>query len=450
MTIVSALVSVITTLSPSAHPHQVPITDSGYFSALMVPIRVGDKIYRALVDTGSPESLISSRLTTEASVVGRVSTQDGELAIKLSSWDMPASGDESSKLDIVIGMDVLANQIVEIDLKNRNLRFLGESKNGTSKPVDKSVRSYRTKRLKFRRDEDLRPVADFEIEGQIREFAIDTGSNQTAITRGDLPASFCIRVTTFDGRDLEGHSLVALRLQDEATFAIVGSWDSANVLSLNQLTNTYARFDFRAGILDYVPYKKNERSAFILSQIMCVPSLDGITFGSSSAPTFVWQGSKLESKQKILQQIQGLTNKSVASVREKIPEWRATAMFNFPSEKSIIPRDDESLEPTSPPPAYEAIKGYCWTWLPGNGWSEHRRDSGCKERSRCWPYTAADLESGKWPLYGLAILSPSGQELAMRPGRNIFPPGTTFKYIHPKLIKTDAASGHHTVLIPKQ
>ncbi len=450
MTIVSALVAMISTVSSGGHPPQIPITDTGYFSAVTVPIRVGDKIYRALVDTGSPDSFISSHLTKEASVVGRISTQDGELAIKLSSWDMSESGDESSEVEVVIGMDVLASQIVEIDLKERNLRFLCESKNGNSQPVDQSVRSYRTKRLKFRRDESLRPVADFEIEGKIREFAIDTGSNQTAITRGDVPASFCIRVSTFYGRDLEGHSLVALRLQDESTFAIVGSWDSANVLGLNQLTNTYARFDFRAGTLDYVPYKRNERSAFIMSQILGVPSLDGITFGSSSAPTFTWQGTKRESKQKILQQIQGLTTKSVESVREKIPEWRATAMFTLLNEKSVIPRDDESLEPTSPPPPFAAIKGYCWTWLPGNGWSEHLRDSECKERSRCWPYTAADLESGKWPRYGLAILSPSGQELALRPGRNIFPPGTTLKYIHPKMIKTDAASGHHTVLIPKQ
>jgi hypothetical protein len=402
-----------------------------------------------LVDTGTPESLISTRLTKESSVEGRVSTQDGELAIKLTSWDMPASGDESSKLDIVIGMDVLSNQIVEIDLKKSNLRFLGESKNGNLKPVDQSVRSYKTKRLKFRHDESLRPVADFEIEGNIREFAIDTGSNQTAITRRDVPASFCRRVTTFDGRDLEGHSLVALRLQDESTFAIVGSWDSANVLGLNQLTNTYARFDFRSGTLDYVPYKKNERSAFIMSHILGVPSLDGITFGASSAPIFVWQGSKLESRQNILQQIQGLTTKSVESVRVKIPEWRATAIFNLPSEKPVIPREDEYLEPTSPPPPYAAIKGYCWTWLPGNGWSEHRRDSECKERSRCWPYTAADLESGKWPRYGLAILSPSGLEVPLRPGRNLCPIGTTFKYLHPSAIKTDPSTGYHTIIIPK-
>lgn len=446
----SILVSVITTLSPSAHPHQVPITDSGYLSALMVPIRVGDKIYRALVDTGAAESIISSRLTTESSVVARISTDNGVLAIRLKSRAMPMSGDNRSKLEIVIGMDVLANQIIELDLKRRNLRFLGNSTKPNSKPVGTSVGSYRSKRLKFRRDIGLRPVANFEIEGMSSEFVIDTGSNQTAISRRDVPASFCSPVTTFEGADLEGHCLVAVRLQHENAFAIVGSWDSANVLGLNQLTNTYARFDFRAGTLDYVPYEKNERSALIMSQILGVPSLDGITLGSSSEPIMVWQGSKLESKQKILQQIQGLTAKSVESVREKIPEWRATAMFNFPSDKSIIPRDDESLEPTSPPPAYEAIKGYCWTWLPGNGWSEHRRDSECKERSRCWPYTAADLESGKWPRHGLAILSPSGQELALRPGRNIFPPGTTFKYIHPKLIKTDAASGNHTVLIPKQ
>ena len=157
--------------------------------------------------------------------------------------------------------------------------------------------------------------------------------------------------------------------------------------------------------------------------------------------------SKLESRQKILQQIQGLTTKSVQRIREKIPTWRATAMFNFPSEKSIIPRDDEALEATSPPPAYAAIKGYCWTWLPGNGWFEHARDSGCKERNSCWPYTAADLESGKWPRYGLAILIISGKELALSPGKSIFPPGTTFKYLNPKTIKTDAASGHHIVTI---
>ncbi len=438
----------MTTHSPSAHPHQVPITDSGYLSALMVPIRVGDKIYRALVDTGASESLISSRLTKESSVVGRISTQTGELAIKLNSVDMGTAGDDRSNPEIFIGMDILANQIVEVDLKSRNVRFLPRAMNGVSKPGEPSAASRKTKQLKIRRDEELRPVADFWVAGESREFLIDTGHNSMTLARVDVPSSFCSLVTSFDGTELVGKSLVPVRLQNQTDFAIVGSRSTEiNVIGLNQLTNSFARFDFKAGTLDYVPYEKSERSALIMRDILSLRSLDGFTFGSSSTPVQVWEGSNLETKQEILRQIQGLTTKSIERVRGKIPSWRATAKFNNINEKLVLPRADDTPEATSPPPGYEPIKGYCWTWFAGNGWFEHARDSGCKERNRCWPYTAADLESGKWPRYGLAILIISGKELALSPGKSIFPPGTTFKYLNPKSIKTDASSGHHIVTI---
>jgi hypothetical protein len=431
--------------------HQVTVSDVEEvdWSVPSVTVIIKGKQYRAIIDTGADTSYFLRGAEDDEKQLGYLKLQGKVYKIAFTGLLSSDLVIDNVLYDCIIGMDFLGDKVLEIDYKQKQVQIWSSSKE-FARRINSRNKVLKTTRIKFQLDEYKRPLSQLKVERYWRDFYIDSGSTALFLSKPESPACFSQFVSGISDTRMIGMSLVPIQMPGEERYLLAArDPDGQNILGLNLLTEDYARFDFNAGVLEYLPYVRSRGTEHLLRSVLTLRTLEGsVNIGNAKA-TIRFIGTKSKTKDELIKELMEIKDDSIDHLRSSVLQWRATATFNTPAGKLKVPVGPDFSEPPSAPPKYPALAGYCWKWFPGSGWYEHRKSPECKDSSLCWPYDAEDIRLERWPEYGLAILPDNGMTITLPKGKHVFPKGTKFKYVHPECITIDPASGVAIVLIKR-
>jgi hypothetical protein len=348
-----------------------------------VQVKVEGQKYWALVGTGAGKNTISSRVMKHPVAFGFVQLENGLKSVRLErSTDpfMPIDGDVP--VDVVLGMDFFERSVLLLDFARSQVRMWDKP---DAAVVQRLLREPRyggelVGSCALSRTKDLEAQVEVVVEGEKRTAILDSSLDTAGFENVKVPVSFTEKKGPGDDSRTASFSLVKIETGEEAAYSVVLNEDAFyDSLPISFFTEEVALFDFATNRFHYAPLGTRERSRQIVKQILGLTILDGVIFDEASGPLLAWVGTADSKPEQILSALDGVSDKTITSIRERIPEWRGDALFQDNGDTPVLRLLLDGYRPGYTPPRV-ALPGYFWRWVPRCGWSEIRIDSPDKFR----------------------------------------------------------------------